>query len=184
MLKTVRISDWEWKGESITITIVDKEQQFIIVWSVYSWCHTRWVVWKQHPTLEYGGLLLRHFSGKGVLILQTTWWHHQMETFSPLLAICVGNSPFPGEFPKQRPVTRSFDVFFDLRLNKLLSKQSWGWWLETLSCPLWRHCNELSTTVCIWIKGTDTQNIPQNISKHIHPKIPTLAVITVPVRYS
>ena len=39
----------------------------------------------------------------------------------------------PGEFPTKRPVTRSFDVYFDLRLNKRLSKQSWGWWLETLS---------------------------------------------------
>ena len=47
-----------------------------------------------------------------------------------------------GEFPAQRPVTRSFDVFFDLRLNKRLSKQSWGWWLETLSRPLWRHRND------------------------------------------
>ena len=49
----------------------------------------------------------------------------------------------PGEFPAQRPVTRSFDVFFDLRLNKRLSKQSWGWWTEKLSRPLWRHCNVL-----------------------------------------
>ena len=49
----------------------------------------------------------------------------------------------PGEFPTQRPVTRSFDVFFDLRLNKRLSKQSWGWWFETLSRPLWRQCNEM-----------------------------------------
>ena len=48
----------------------------------------------------------------------------------------------PGEFPTQRPVTRSFDVFFDLRLNKRLCKQSWGWWFETLLCPLWRHSNE------------------------------------------
>ena len=40
-----------------------------------------------------------------------------METFSALLAICAGNSPVPGEFPLQRPVTRSFDVFFDLRLK-------------------------------------------------------------------
>ena len=47
----------------------------------------------------------------------------------------------PGEFPTQRPVTRSFDVFFDLRLNKRLSKQPWGWWFETQSCPLWRHHN-------------------------------------------
>ena len=68
-------------------------------------------------------------------------WRHQIETFSALLAICAGNSPVPGEFPAQRPVTRSFDVFFDLCLNKRLSKQSWGWWFETLSCPLWRHRN-------------------------------------------
>ena len=47
----------------------------------------------------------------------------------------------PGEFPQQRPVPRSFDVFFDLRLNKPLSKQSWGWWFETSSCSLWSHCN-------------------------------------------
>ena len=52
------------------------------------------------------------------------WWRHQMETFSALLAICAGNSPVPGEFPAQRPVTQSFDVFFDLRPNKRLSKQS------------------------------------------------------------
>ena len=51
------------------------------------------------------------------------WWHHQMETFSALLAICAGNSPATGEFPAQRPLTQSFDVFFDLRLNKRLSKQ-------------------------------------------------------------
>ena len=70
-----------------------------------------------------------------------SWWRHQMETFSALLAICAGNSPASGEFPAQRPVTRSFNVFFDLRLNKRLSKQSWGWWFETLSCPLWRHSN-------------------------------------------
>ena len=43
------------------------------------------------------------------------WWRHQMETFSALLAICVGNSPAIGEFPSQRPVTPIFDVFFDLR---------------------------------------------------------------------
>ena len=60
-----------------------------------------------------------------------------METFSALLALCEGNSPVTGEFPAQRPVTRSFDVFFDLRL----SEQSWGWWFETPSRSLWRHSN-------------------------------------------
>ena len=51
----------------------------------------------------------------------------------------------PGEFPAQKPVTRSFDVFFDLRPNKRLSKLPWGWWFETLSWSLWRHRNVLLT---------------------------------------
>ena len=51
----------------------------------------------------------------------------------------------PGEFHAQRPVTRSFDVFFDLRLNKRLSKQPWGRWFETPSWPLWRQCNAIRT---------------------------------------
>ena len=80
-----------------------------------------------------------------------TWWRHQMETFSALLAICAGNSPVPGEFPTQMPVTRSFDVFFDLRLNKRSSKQCWGWWFETLSRPLWRHRNDF------WLVPTVSQ---------------------------
>ena len=61
-----------------------------------------------------------------------------METFSALLDLCAGNSPVTGEFPSQRPVMQSFDVFFDLRLNKRPSKQSWRRRFET---PLWRHCN-------------------------------------------
>ena len=43
-----------------------------------------------------------------------------METFSALLAFCVGNSPVTSEFHAQKPVTRSFDVFFDLRLKQQL----------------------------------------------------------------
>ena len=71
------------------------------------------------------------------------WWRHQMKTFSALLALSAGNSPVTAEFPAQRPVTRSFDVFLDLSLNKRLSKQWWGWWFETSSRPLWRHCNDV-----------------------------------------
>ena len=62
-----------------------------------------------------------------------------METFSALLAICAGNSPVTSEFPSQRLAARSFDVFFDLCLNKWLSKQSLGWLFETPSRALWRH---------------------------------------------
>ena len=82
-------------------------------------------------------------------VIFVAWWRHQMETFSALLAICAGNSPVPGEFPPQRPVTRSFYVFFDVRLNKRLSKQAWGWWFETLSCPLWRRCNGSCGFMCV-----------------------------------
>ena len=67
------------------------------------------------------------------------WKRHQMEIFSALLAFCVGKSPVIGEFPAQRPVTQSFDVFADLHQNEWLSKQSRGWWFETLSHPLWHH---------------------------------------------
>ena len=80
------------------------------------------------------------------------WWRHKMETFvcvtGPLCGKFTGhrwNSPVTGEFPAQRPVTRSFDVFIDLRLNKRLSKRSWGLWSETPSHSLWRHCNETIT---------------------------------------
>ena len=75
------------------------------------------------------------------LLSMHSWWHHQMETFSALLALCAGNSLVSGEFPAQRPVTRNFDIFFDLRLIKRLSKHSRDWWFETLSRPLWRHCD-------------------------------------------
>ena len=77
------------------------------------------------------------------------WWRHQMETFSASLAICVWNSSVTGELPAQRSVTRSYDAFFDLRLNKCLSKESWGWWFETPSRPVWRHCNTVYVLVCV-----------------------------------
>ena len=59
-----------------------------------------------------------------------------------LLALCEGNSPIISEFPSQRPVMRSFEVFFDLHQNKRLSKHLWRRWFETPSRSLWRHCNE------------------------------------------
>ena len=70
-----------------------------------------------------------------------SWWRHQMETIFALLALFTGNSPITGEFPSERPVTRSFDVSFDLRLNKRLSKQPRCRWFETPPRPLWRQCN-------------------------------------------
>ena len=89
--------------------------------------------------------LVRMSDRDTIEISLTSWWRHQMETFSALLALCAGNSPVPvtgpGEFPAQRPVTRSCDVFFDLTLNNRLSKQPRRWWFETPPWSLWRQCN-------------------------------------------
>ena len=54
-----------------------------------------------------------------------SWWRHQMGIFSASLALYAGNSP--------------------VALNKPLIKQSWGWWFETPTHPLWRHCNDAKT---------------------------------------
>ena len=92
-----------------------------------------------------------------------------MEIFSVLLAFCVGNSSVTGEFLTQRPVTRCFDVFFDLRRNKRLSKQSWGEWFETPSCSLWHHCNDtqfleiLDAMMLMWHHGIENKRSYQNI---------------------
>ena len=80
-------------------------------------------------------------------ICEISLFHHYHEDVIkwkhfPRYWLCAGNSPVTGEFTAQRPVTRSFDVFFDLRLIKWRSKHSWGWWFKTPSRPLWRHCND------------------------------------------
>ena len=77
----------------------------------------------------------------GLIPLSYSWWRHRMETFSAPLAFCAGNSPVTGASPSRMPVTRSFSVFFDLRLNKRLSKQLRRRGFETPSCSLWRHCD-------------------------------------------
>ena len=99
------------------------------------------ISWKSRSAVQ-----IRRKSHHTVSVI-LTWWRNQMETFSALLAISAGTSPVNS--PHKRPVARSFDVLFDLRLNKRLSKQLWGWWLETLSSPLpfiepitfYFHCN-------------------------------------------
>ena len=124
-------------------------------------CNTEYrVAWNGPRDLRVVGLLickLENYSSVTLLASlgyspQMCWqysrWRHQMETFSALLAICAGNSPVSCEFRAQRPVTRGFDAFFDLPQNKRLSKQSLGWWFETPSHPLWRHCN--SKCGCWW----------------------------------
>ena len=83
---------------------------------------------QQYISAELGGDELTHFSS----IVLSFMRHHQMKTFSALLALCEGNT-FTSGFPSQRPVTRSFYVFFGQPMNKRLSKQSKHWWVETQS---------------------------------------------------
>ena len=91
-----------------------------------------------------------------------------------LLCLCALNPPVTGEFPLQRPVTRSFGVFHDLRLNKRLSKQSKHRWFETSSRPLWRHFNDRQHT--------------RFVSTYVKAITPSLVMImqisAVPVCYS
>ena len=101
-------------------------------------------LWHQPTCLVFAKSTLYgvpHWEVTDAIVAELSWWRHQMETCSALLAFCAGNSPVTGEFPTQRPVSRSFDVFFDLYLNKRFSKQSWCWLFETPSWSLWRHCN-------------------------------------------
>ena len=88
----------------------------------------QWRAWNIHQNTQIAGQffwpnICKCYSFKAAWKIPSHMVSHQMETVSALLTICAGNSPVTGEFPAQRPVKRSFDVFSDLRLNKRLSKQ-------------------------------------------------------------
>ena len=89
------------------------------------------------------------------------WWRHPMETFSASLALCAGNSPVSGEFPAQRPVTWSFDVLFDMRPNKRLSKQWRRRWFETPSRSLWQSLK--------WISASDSVTYSSYVDVIVNP---------------
>ena len=80
--------------------------------SLWSWCYLLFSTWNGN-FIEW----VESCKISSERVLTMAWWRHQLETFSVLLALCAGNSPVTGEFPVQRPVTRSFDVSFDLRLE-------------------------------------------------------------------
>ena len=124
-------------------------------WQIWMW------FWGYNPSFCINTILVEYNKWSCSNSHPSSWWRHRMGAFSMLLALCVGNSPVPSEFPTQRPVTRSFDAFFDLCLNERLSKQSWGWWFEMPLDPLWRHCNALCSftllfTYIFWRKNITT----------------------------
>ena len=118
------------------------------------------------------GLLIgdRHYKDF-ITMVTLSWWRFQMETFSALLALCAGNSPVTGEFPAQRPVMRSFDIFFDLRLNKRLNKQSRRWWFETPSRLSWRHCYDRYHERCRSHRGCPRLYAGYSPVAHCRPRV-------------
>ena len=105
--------------------------------------------WKRNPKIKWDaitiiiqGIINIPASPPSDLHKRHTWWPHQMETFPSYWPFvrgihrCPVNSPHKGQW-------RGALIFSDLHLNKWLSKQSWGWWIETPLCSLWRHCNEI-----------------------------------------
>ena len=100
-----------------------------------------------------------------------------METFSLLLALCEGNPLVTDGFPSQRPVTRSFDVFFDLRLNKRLSYQSRRRWYETPS----RHYDVTVIQNDLWQRDRVSQWLGFTSSDTITSDWHTAAFIVTPV---
>ena len=103
---------------------------------------TKWRVWIVELHWNLAGILALFPTCLRCFFMMTSSNGNIFHVTGPL----CGNSPVTGEFPSQRPVTRSFDVFCP---NKRLSKQSWGWWFETPSGSLWRHCN---VTAIIYLK--------------------------------
>ena len=121
-------------------------------------------------THSYGGALTSDFmedhssptSIFPVSMMRSSKWKHVPRHWllwgnSPVTA---GNSPVTGKFPSHRPVTRSFDVFFDLRLNKRLSKQPRRRWCETPSQSLWCHCNVVSNSDPVIFRRSTRHSCP------------------------
>ena len=105
--------------------------------SVQNWLRTCLCISTYHQHAQQGGWWTgRQHVGTKCLMIMMTSSNGNISCVSGLLW-----GEFPGEFPPQKPVTRSFDGYFDPRPSKWLSKQSWGWWFETPSRLLWRHRN-------------------------------------------
>ena len=117
----------------------------------WSWIHIHNCGWFGQPWKKTSWQLLtqRQIAPRRLL----SWQFHMMTSSNGNIFRVTGHlcREFTGDrwiSRTQRPLTRSFDVFFYLRLNKRFSKQSWGWWFEMLPHPLWHHSNDIKNVVC------------------------------------
>ena len=109
---------------------------------------------------KYTSVSLPFYSTANIQYGKTARWIMMTSSngnISTLLALCEGNPSVTSEFPAQRTVVRIFDVFFDLRLNKRLCKQSWRRWLKTPWRSLWRHSNVILQHTSKYIRNSFTK---------------------------
>ena len=130
-----------------------------------------WVwVWVWVVTLKGVGKI-EHYRNNKTQQRTNPWWRHQMETFSALLAICAGNSPVIGEFPSQRPVTRSFDV-------SLICARINGWVNNREAGDLRRHGVHYDVIVMREHKSWTWRQIPiSTYWKYIHYRYMTRFIL-------
>ena len=87
-----------------------------------------------------------------VHISVTKWWDMMTSSNGNIFRVTghlCGKFTGPRWISRTKASDASFDVFFDLRLNKRLSKQPWGWWFETPAWSLWRHRNDIWPMHCV-----------------------------------
>ena len=154
--------DFKWRAiwyETIEIPCIVMKaiitRWFCIIWKIKcvmhgiklrtrnNWYRKWWIVKGSSQAVQIAAVVIWKAEVHPCQYIQLfTWWRHQMETFSALLAICAGNSPVTGEFPYRRQATRSFDVFFDLRLKKIN-----GWVNNSGAGDLRRHSTYYDVTL-------------------------------------
>ena len=112
-------------GSKLWVTSGNDFYQAIIQWRL---------IWTQ-PTSVCSNIQ------SSIILRMGSWWRHLMEHFPRYWPLVRGIHAVTGEFSSQRPVTRSFDAFFDLHLKRRLNEPSTRRWSETPSRSLWRHYN-------------------------------------------
>ena len=132
----------------------NKVQQYLISWSRYlrtltMQCIIQWPSRGDSTRLKrdqiispFSNLINRSdISGAPLQTIDKFWG-----TDGPCLTFCIPflleeTAQLYSEFMLEATLAESPSIFFICALNKRLSKKSWGWWFETPSRSLWRHCN-------------------------------------------
>ena len=138
-----------WSTNELFLKFKYLHQKMFLFWKTFSWQKKNCIL--IHTSLKFvpkGSINVNTGSGYCLALNRCqaiTWINMTTSSNGNIFRVTgplCGNSPVTSEFPSQRPVMWSFDVFFDLRLNKCLSIQSGHRWFEMPLCSLWRHCNE------------------------------------------